>query len=166
MGVEIRLLRHVAHALLVGDQVAPDGLAVKKDLARAGLDEPGDHFHGGGFSGAVGAQVTGDFARGGGEADVIYGEDARETLGDVAQFERHNCRLLAAFKKRLLRESARRNFASYRYNGRKPETWQQPVGASIAARHRVRRSNVIRHRAGSHGSSGRAKVGALARRTF
>src|ERR1039457_6992377 len=81
-----------------------------KRTARAGLDEPGDHFHGGGFSGAVGAQVTGDFARGGREADVIYGEDARETLGDVAQFERHNCHLLTAFKKRLLRESARRDF--------------------------------------------------------
>ena len=88
--VEMRLFGHVAHALLVGDQVAANGLAAEKDFARADLDQPGDHFHGGGFAGAVGAQVAGDFARWGGEADVIYGEDAGETLGDVAQFERHH----------------------------------------------------------------------------
>jgi hypothetical protein len=92
MGVEMRLLRHVAHAPLVGDEVVANGLAAEKDLARADLDQPGDHLHGGGFAGAVGTEVAGDFARGGGKADVVYGEDAREALGHVAQFERHGCR--------------------------------------------------------------------------
>jgi hypothetical protein len=35
------------------------------------------------------SQVAGDLARGGREADVVHGQDAGETLGDVAQFERH-----------------------------------------------------------------------------
>ena len=97
MGVEMRLFGYVAHALFVGDEVVANGLAAEEDLARADLDEPGDHLHGGGFAGAVGAQIAGDFARGCGKADVIYGEHARKTLGDVAQFERHGCRPPAAF---------------------------------------------------------------------
>jgi len=92
MRVEIRLFRHVSHALLVGDEIAANGLAGEENFARPDLDQPGDHFHGSGFAGAVGAQVAGDFARGGGEADVIYGQDAREALGDVAQFECHDSR--------------------------------------------------------------------------
>ena len=90
MRVKMRLFGHVAHALLVGDQVALDGFAVEKDLARGRLDQAGDHFHGGGFAGAVRPQVAGDFARAGGEADVVHGGDAGKSLGDVAQFKHRN----------------------------------------------------------------------------
>ena len=87
VGVEVRLLGHVAHALLVGDEVVLDGLALEEDLAERHFHEAGDHLHGGGFAGAVGAQVAGDLAGAGGEADAVDGGDAGETLGDVAKFE-------------------------------------------------------------------------------
>ena len=86
----MRLFGHVAHALLVGDQVALDRFAVEQDLAGGGVHQAGDHLHGGGLAGAVGAQVAGDLAGTGGKADLIDGGDAEKTFGDVAQFE-HGC---------------------------------------------------------------------------
>ncbi len=62
MRVQMRLFGHVAHALLPGDQVAPDGFAVEQNLAAARLDEAGDHLHGGGFAGAVRPEVAGHLA--------------------------------------------------------------------------------------------------------
>ena len=80
MRVEMRLFGHVAHALLVGDRVALDGLAVEQDLAGGGLDQAGDHLHGGGFAGAVRSQVAGDLAGARREADVVDGGDAEEAF--------------------------------------------------------------------------------------
>ena len=80
MRVEVRLFGHVAHALLVGDQVALDGLAVEEDLAGGHLDQAGDHLHGGGFARAVRAQVAGHLAGARREADVVHGGDAGESL--------------------------------------------------------------------------------------
>ena len=62
MRVQMRLFGHVAHALLIGDQVALNGFAIEENLARAHLDEPGDHLHGGGLAGAVRSQIAGHFA--------------------------------------------------------------------------------------------------------
>ncbi len=87
MRVEMRLFRHVTHALLVRDQVGLNALAVEQDLARGRLDEPGDHLHGGGLAGAVRTQVTGDLAGARREANVVDGGDAEEMLGNVAKFE-------------------------------------------------------------------------------
>ena len=83
VGIEIRLFGYVADALLVGNEVFVDGLAVEEDLTGSHFDETGDHLHGGGFAGAVGTEITGDFAGVGGEADVIDGGDAGEVFGDV-----------------------------------------------------------------------------------
>ena len=88
--VEMRLFGHVAHALLVGDQVALNALAVEQDLAGGRLHQAGDHLHGGGLAGAVRPQVAGDLAGAGGKAHVIDGGDAEEAFGNVAQFE-HGC---------------------------------------------------------------------------
>ena len=87
MRVEMRLFGHVAHALLVGDQVALNGLAVEQDLAGGHLHQPGDHLHGGGFAGAVRPQVAGDLAGAGRKADVVDGGDPGESLANVAKFE-------------------------------------------------------------------------------
>ena len=71
VGVEEGLFGDVAHAPLVGREVFADGPAFKADLAEGRLDEAGDHFDGGGFAGAVGAEIAGDLAGEGGEADVL-----------------------------------------------------------------------------------------------
>ena len=67
MPVEMRLFRHVAHALLPGDQIALNGNAVEQDFAGGHLHQPGDHLHGGGFAGAVRPQVAGDLPGAGAE---------------------------------------------------------------------------------------------------
>src|ERR1035441_777333 len=113
MGVEMRLFGHVTHAPLVGDEVAADGLAIEEDFARTDPDESGDHLHGGGFAGTVGAQVAGDLSGGGRKADVIDGEYAGETLGDVAQFQGHGCRTPAASGNRSLQESSRESHSCF-----------------------------------------------------
>ena len=82
----MRLFGHVAHAALVGEQVALNGLAVEQDFAGGHFDESGDHFHGGGFAGAVRAEVAGDFAGPRGEGHVVDGGDAQKSLGDTAEF--------------------------------------------------------------------------------
>ena len=86
MGVEVWLLGDIAHAALVGDQIVLYGLAIEEDFAEGHFDEAGDHLHGGGFAGAVGAEVAGDFAGTGGKSDVVHGSDAGEVLGDTAEF--------------------------------------------------------------------------------
>jgi hypothetical protein len=87
MPVEMRFLGHVAHVLLVGNQVAPDEFAIEQDVARGGLQKPGDHFHGGGLAGAVGPQVSGDFTGARPKAHVIHGGDTAESFADVAKFQ-------------------------------------------------------------------------------
>ena len=87
VGVEMRLFGDVAHALLVGDEVLLDGLAFEEDFSGAWVHESGDHLHGGGFAGAVGAEVAGDFAGPGGEAGAGNGGDSGEAFVDVAEFE-------------------------------------------------------------------------------
>ena len=110
MRVEMRLFGHVAHALLVGDQVALDGFAVEQDLARGGLQQPGDHLHRGGFAGAVRPQVPGDLAGARRKADIVHGRDAAESLGNVAKFQ--HCTLCS---KLLIRLSSS---MLHRYNSR------------------------------------------------
>ena len=56
------------------------GSPSKRISPDAGLDQPGDHLHGGGFAGAVRPQVAGDFAGARGEADVVHGGDAGNRL--------------------------------------------------------------------------------------
>ena len=90
MRVKMRLFRHITHALLVRDQVALNGIAVEQNFAGGHLHQPGDHFHGGRFAGAVRPQVAGHLARRGRRTTSIDGEDAEESLRDVAKFERHH----------------------------------------------------------------------------
>lgn len=85
--VEVWLLRDIAHAPLVGNQIVLNGFALKQDMAQSHLDQAGDHLHGGGLARAVRPQVAGHFAGPGREADVIHGGNAGEVLGDAAKFK-------------------------------------------------------------------------------
>ncbi len=60
---------HVLAALAVGN------VAVDEDFAAGGNQDAGEHFDGGGFSGAVGADVADHFAAFDCEADAIHGGD-------------------------------------------------------------------------------------------
>ena len=62
MNVELRLLRHVTHAALECDRIAPDRLAVEQDFAFGRLDQADDHLHRGGLTGTVRSEVAGDFS--------------------------------------------------------------------------------------------------------
>src|SRR5579864_5744612 len=87
MRVQMRLFRHVAHALLVSDRIALNALAIEQDLARSHLDESRYHFHGGGLAGAVRPQVTGHLAGARLKADVVDGNGAGESFRNVAKLE-------------------------------------------------------------------------------
>src|ERR1700689_1977433 len=87
MRVQVRLFRNVAHALLVCDRVALDGLAVEKDLSGVHLNEPGDPFHGGGFAGAVRPQVPGHFAGACRKTHTVNGGDAGKAFGNATQIK-------------------------------------------------------------------------------
>ena len=53
MGIEMRLFGDVAHAAPVSEGVLLNRDGIEEDFAGGGFDESGDHFHGGGFAGAV-----------------------------------------------------------------------------------------------------------------
>ena len=54
------------------------------DVAGGGREQAGEHFDGGGFAGAVGAEEAEELARGDGEGDVIDGGEGAEAAGEVA----------------------------------------------------------------------------------
>ena len=60
-----------------------DVAAGEEDLALGGLDHADDHLDGGGFAGAIGAEVAEHFAFFEGEADIPDGGDAAIAFGDV-----------------------------------------------------------------------------------
>ena len=59
----------------------------QEHVAAAGLEQRDDHFHSGGFSGAVGAQVAGDLAGADVEANVIDDGDVAVILRQSFDFE-------------------------------------------------------------------------------
>ena len=85
--IQVRLLRHVAHALLVGDRVGLDALPLEEDLAIGHLDQTGDHLHRGRLTGAVGSEVTGHLAGASDEADIPHRGNAGEAFGDMTKLE-------------------------------------------------------------------------------
>ena len=90
VGVEVRLFGDVADAALEGFEIAVDVLAMEEDVAGGGLQESGEHFDGGAFSGAVGSEVAENFAGVDDEADAIHGGDAGVELGKLPGFQ-HGC---------------------------------------------------------------------------
>ena len=56
-------------------------------VAGIGLEVLGDHSHGGGLAGAVGAEEADHLARIDVEGDAVDGDDAVEALGDAVERE-------------------------------------------------------------------------------
>src|SRR5690242_19732484 len=82
VGVEIRFLWHVAESFTVADEVLVDVLTVVEDLAVGGLEESGQHFDGGAFAGAVGAEVTQHLPGLKRKVDVPHGKDGTVEFGE------------------------------------------------------------------------------------
>jgi hypothetical protein len=61
--------------------------AVPPHFARVGVNQPGNNADGGGFAGAVGAEVAGDFAGLGDETDLVHGRETSVTLCQVTDFK-------------------------------------------------------------------------------
>src|ERR1035441_2091278 len=82
-------------------------MAIEENFAGRGLNEPGDHFHGGGLAGPIRPQISRDLTGARLETYVIHGRNAAESFGDVAQFKRHHCRPPKTARKRRLPERDR-----------------------------------------------------------
>ena len=80
-------LRHVADAHPGGDAACVHRRAKQAGAAAAGLQEAGEHFHGGGFAAAVAAEEAEDFAFFDGEADVVHGGEVAEGFGEAVCFD-------------------------------------------------------------------------------
>ena len=87
VGVDLRFFGDVAETGAEGGEIFMDVAAVEEDFAVGGLDHASDHLDGGGFAGAVGAEVAEDFAFGKGKADILDGGDGAIALGGVFDFE-------------------------------------------------------------------------------
>ena len=68
-------------------QVVADALPFEEHLAFVGLKQAGDDFDGGGFAGAVGADVADDLAGLETEADVLDGGNAAIAFGERFDFK-------------------------------------------------------------------------------
>ena len=87
IGVEVRLFRHVSDRAAKGDHVVANVAAFEEHVAVVGPQHAGDHFDGGGFAGAIGAEKADDFAGGDCEADVLNGGDAAIASEEMVQLQ-------------------------------------------------------------------------------
>ena len=85
--VEAEGLRHVADAHPGRDAACVHRCAEQAGATTAGLQEAGEHFHGGGFAAAVAAEEAEDFAFFDGEADVIHGGEVAKGFGEAVCFD-------------------------------------------------------------------------------
>ena len=79
--VERKRLRHIAHAHPRGHVVGIGGMAKQAGAAFAWLQQAGEHFHGGGFAAAVGAEKAENLAFFNHKAHIVYGGEVAEALG-------------------------------------------------------------------------------------
>ena len=90
MRVHVGFFGDVAEGGAVGFEVVADVLAVEGDVATGGFQEAGDDLDGGGFAGAVGADVAYDFAGTDLETDLFEGKVAAVVFGDAVNLEHKN----------------------------------------------------------------------------
>lgn len=92
----MRFLWHIAEPPFERHRVSLDRLALEKNFAGGGFDQPGDHFDGGGFTGAIRPEISCYPPYGRGKADIIDRYDAPEPLRHTAEFEHfvHLCSML------------------------------------------------------------------------
>src|SRR6202034_797840 len=85
--VEVRLFRHVAQTSSKADEVVANVAAFIEDLAFGGMKQSGEHFDGGGFAGAIRAEIACDFAGAHREVDAVDDGGGAEPLGQIACFK-------------------------------------------------------------------------------
>src|SRR6267143_5378005 len=76
--IEAEVLRHVADVLANGFRFGAHVEAFDEGRAAAERQKSGEHFDDGGFSAAIGAEETEDFAFSDAEADVVHGGEVAE----------------------------------------------------------------------------------------
>src|SRR5712692_678834 len=81
--VEAEILRHIADALADGFRIRGDIETFDKSRTAAERQEAGKHFDDGGFSAAVGAEESEDFAFFDAEADVVDGGEVAESSDEI-----------------------------------------------------------------------------------
>ena len=86
VGVSRGVFREVAEEAFGGDRIGGDVKAAHGNLAGAGGNEAGDHAHGGGFAGAVGAEKSEHFPPLDGKGNIIDGQFGAERLAQIFNF--------------------------------------------------------------------------------
>src|SRR5215470_15629876 len=87
MRVKMWFFRHVAHALLMGDQIAIDAPTIEENFTGCCFEQPGDHFKSRGFSRSVGAEVSGHFTGARRKTDVLNSGNTGKTFAYIAKLE-------------------------------------------------------------------------------
>ncbi|MNL21137.1 hypothetical protein D3C87_1424120 [compost metagenome] len=85
--IQRKTLGHETNAFAGGQILGVHRIAQQRGTAFAGRNKPGEHFHGGGFAAAVGAQKPEDFAAADGEADLVHSREIAEAQGQVMGFD-------------------------------------------------------------------------------
>src|ERR1700733_642789 len=93
MRVELRLFGNVAEALVVGEAVPMNGLAVKQNFPIGRIYEPGNHFYRGRFARPVRAEVARHLTLPRDKAHITDSWDSRVAFCYVPQFK-HSIALL------------------------------------------------------------------------
>ena len=86
--IQRKRLRHITHALAHGGAACVYRLAQECGFAFAGVQEAGEHFHGGAFAAAVGAEKAENFALADAEAHVVYRREVAEAFAEVVRLHR------------------------------------------------------------------------------
>jgi len=86
VGVSGGIFREVADEAFGGEGILGDVKPADGDLAGGGGDEAGNHPHGGGFAGAVGAEESEHFAPLHGEGNIVDGQFGAERLAQIFNF--------------------------------------------------------------------------------
>jgi hypothetical protein len=87
VGIEGEFLGHVSDAALDGFGIANNVKAEDRGRTGRGFEDAAEHADDGGFTGAVGAEQTEDFAALDGEGDVVNGDELAEAAGEVGELD-------------------------------------------------------------------------------
>ena len=81
-------LRHIAHAHARLNVASINGFAQQFDCALGRFQQTGEHFHGGGFAAAVGAEKAENLALVDAKAHVVHRREAAKPLGQAMRLDR------------------------------------------------------------------------------
>lgn len=94
--IKVRLFGNIAQSPPEGHQVLRNGASVKQNLTRARFNQARDDLHGGGFAGAVCAEIAGYLSCARDKAHSLHRRNAGVTLMKLTHFERRVHRYLCS----------------------------------------------------------------------